>query len=158
MPQIVIDNPVVSALTVFLLVLFVWRGGAIFNFRRDQRAAKRDDVDLLAAVKEITAEQMQSLREDLERASRDIETLRGEVDGLKHALDTSNAVVRAAVGYIHTLLAYVSFHLPNRMDVPPAPSLLDDFMLPTAIPNRNANPSSIEVKGPADVRIDVHHP
>lgn len=150
MPQIVIDNPVAACLVVALLVLFVWRGGAILNLRRDSRSAKRDEVDLLATIREITSDQMRDLREDQA-------AMREKLGELEHEFDKSNAVVRSAVSYIHTLLAYISVHLPARTDVPPAPSLLDDYILTNVVPKKVATTSSIEMKGPADVRIDVHH-
>lgn len=138
MPNITFDNPI-AALIALALCIFLGAGGggAVVALRRDVRQAERDEVDLTALVKGVAAETIGDLR-------KDIDDLRGRVGTLERELDRAYVIIRAAVGFAHTLLAYIAFHLPDRKDVPRIPPILTEYISERSMPYQRAHSSNID--------------
>jgi len=132
------DNPVAAVIALVLcLLLGAGGGGAVVAIRRDIRQASRDEVDLTTLVKSVAAETIGDLR-------RDVDELRGRLGVVERELDRAYVIIRAAVGYAHTLLAYIALHLPNREDVPRIPPILNDYISERALPNLQVRDGSID--------------
>ena len=126
------DNPVAAVAVVLLLVLFgVGGGGAIVALRRDDRAGKKDEIDLTELMRRVAADTIRDMREQLDdlREERDVLMIRmnnaeRKIDKTQRQLEWAHDAIRSAVGYASSLLAYISVHLPDRSDVPAIPSSL----------------------------------
>ena len=125
-----------AAVLVTLLLIGGAGGGWIISFRKDQRAAKREDVDLTEQIVRIANEQMIGLRTE-------VVDLRERVEGLERELNRAYTVIRAAVGFVHTLLAYIALHLPDRADVPEIPSMLNEYINASTMPFGRAGSSNL---------------
>lgn len=130
MPQIVIDNPYASVVTI-LAILLLARSGFILEWARGKRQKRFDDVDLFERVRAVMNEQLSELRGE-------VTTLRNRIDQLEREANRRDALLRAAIGYVQTLLGYIAAHLPDRHDVPSVPPVLNEYMydliVPVAIP------------------------
>ena len=114
-----------AALTVFLLIGGMG-GGFIISLRRDVRMAQQSDIELTALIRSVSAETIEGMKTD-------IESLRAEVTGLRKEISKTHVVIRVAVNYAQTLLAYIGINLPFATDVPRVPPLLEDYLADEAM-------------------------
>lgn len=134
-----IDNPWALAAAVCVLLFGGAGGGWLISYRKDRRVEKREEIDITALVREVAADTIKDLKAD-------VADLRGRVGTLERELDRAYVVIRAAVSFAHTLLAYIALHLPDRTDVPDIPPILTDYISERAIPFASGHAGRIDTE------------